>query len=118
MEILKTSLVISVNTSIEIRGSWNESCIIYDAIKSVILLIATNMGVEAQFNFYSNRSTSSDIAINLNDGGIVAESDFQRFFLNSFKFQMKILFRCGLFIRIGTVSSTQIQRNLLFIDHS
>lgn len=111
----KGTLKISTNTSNDITNSLNESSLIFGVINNLILLIANDMGVEAQFDSHSNKSSSADIAINVNEGIRKAVSKASLKFFRIF--QMPISPRCGHFIRIGTVSSTRIQRNSHFIDH-
>lgn len=60
--------MIATNTSNHIKTSLNESSIIFGVINNLILLIANDIGVEAQFDSLANKSSSVDIAINFNEG--------------------------------------------------
>lgn len=61
-------MLVAINASTDILKISNESAIIYGIVNNLILLIANDVGVKAEFIYHSNGSSSPDLAINFDEG--------------------------------------------------
>ncbi len=59
---------LSVATNTSIKNNLNESSIIYGVVNNLILMIANDIGIEAEFRSHYNQGSAVDITINV-DGG-------------------------------------------------